>query len=226
MRIIRNIARTLVYITIVFKLYEWMSYLRFRGRISDARKRGNLRLQLGSGTHDVSGWVSIDMLIRENILAMRLPGGLRRFPDESVQYIYSSHFLEHIEYPGQANEFARQCHRILKPGGVIRIVVPGIEKIIRAYATDNDEFFRLQSEMHPDWCTTKLDHLMYALQQNGQHKYGYDLETIAKLLSDAGFTNVVESNFNASSVDELNIDYRGKTDESGSYLSLYVDAFK
>jgi predicted SAM-dependent methyltransferase len=226
MRTIRNITRTLVYIGVVFNVYELLSYLRFKGRLSDARRHGHLRLQLGSGTHDVPGWVSIDMLIRKNILAMRLPGGLRRFPDESVQYIYSSHFLEHIEYPVQASEFARQCLRILKPGGAMRIVVPGIEKIIRAYAADNEEFFRLQSEMHPEWCTTKLDHLMYALQQNGQHKYAYDLETITKLLSDAGFTKVVESDFNASSVGELNIDYRGKTDESGSYLSLYVDVFK
>ena len=226
MRIVRSIARIVIYTGIVFRVFEYLTFLRFRNAVSDARNRRDLRLHLGSGTHAIPGWISVDLLVRSDILTMRLPRGLKRFADGSVRYIYTSHFLEHIVYPDEAQEFAKQCYRVLAPGGAIRIVVPGIEKIIQAYADDDEQFFRVQADMHPEWCTTKLDHLMYALQQNGQHKYGYDLETMTKLLSEAGFTSVVESDYNQSPVNDLNVDYRGKTAESGDYLSLYVDAFK
>ena len=80
--------------------------------------------------------------------------------------------------------------------------------------------------MHPPECTTKLEHLMYALQQHGEHKYGYDFETMSKLLRAAGFEQIVQSDCNASAFEELRIDYRRLTDDKGSYLSLYVDAIK
>ena len=111
-------------------------------------------------------------------------------------------------------------------GGGLRIVVPGIEKIIRAYVLDNRAFFKIQEEMHPSGCTTKLEHLMYALQQDGEHKYGYDFETMEKLLSQAGFKSIVRSGYNKSQIEDLRIDYRARTDETGEYLSLYVDAIK
>jgi hypothetical protein len=85
---------------------------------------------------------------------------------------------------------------------------------------DDKAFFKIQEKMHPSWCTTKLDHLMYALQQGGRHKYGYDFETLSKLLSQAGFTKIVNSDYNKSQIKDLRIDYRGEN------LSLFVDAIK
>ena len=106
------------------------------------------------------------------------------------------------------------------PNGVLRILVPGIERIIRAYVANDEEFFRIQEQMHPSWCTTKLEHLLYAVQQNGEHKYGYDFETISKLLLQGGFKKIINSDYNQSQVEKLRIDYRGKD------RSLFVDAVK
>jgi hypothetical protein len=47
---------------------------------------------------------------------------------------------------------------------------------------------------------------MYALQQGGAHKYGYDLETMSKLLTRAGFGKIIQSDCNASAFEELHID--------------------
>jgi len=157
---------------------------------------------------------------------MKLPRGLKRFDDDSARYIYASHLLEHLEYPAEALDFAKQCHRVLKPGGALRIIVPGIEKIIGAYVRDDRAFFEIQEQMHPSWCTTKLEHLMYALQQDGKHKYGYDFETMKKLLLEAGFEKIARSDCNKSEIDDLRIDYRAWKDDKGEYLSLYVDAIK
>lgn len=186
----------------------------------------DLRLHVGCGAHLLAGWINIDQRVRPNVLTMRLPRGLRRFTDASVRYIYASHVLEHLEYPGEATELATTCHRLLVTGGVLRIVVPGIEKIIRAYVADNQEFFRIQASLHPAWCVTKLEHLMYALQQDGTHKYGYDFETLSRLLRQAGFSEVRCSDYNASWIEELRVDYRGIRDDAGGYLSLFVEAVK
>lgn len=157
---------------------------------------------------------------------MRLPRGLKRFDADSARYIYASHLLEHFAYPAEALEFAEQCYRVLRPGGALRVVVPEIEQIIRAYVLDDQGFFEVQRQMHPAWCTTKLEHLMYALQQKGEHKYGYDFETMKKLLSRAGFEDIVRSDCNRSEMEDLRIDYRTETDDKGESLSLYVDAVK
>lgn len=227
MSIIKKIIKRIINeVGILFKIYEALSYAKHRKLVENARKKKDLRLHLGSGRKLLNGWLNIDMKIGSGILTMKLPEGLQRFDDNSVRYIYTSHFLEHLEYPKAALDFVRECYRLLTPGGVLRIIVPGIEKIIGAYVQGDQAFFAIQEEMHPSWCTTKLEHLMYALQQNGQHKYGYDFETLEKLLSQAGFGEIVESDYNKSQVDDLRIDYRAKTDNKGKYLSLYVDATK
>jgi predicted SAM-dependent methyltransferase len=198
----------------------------FSAALAGADRNGGLKLNLGCGPKPLPRWINIDDRVRPGVLVMRLPEGLRRFADASARYIYASHVLEHLDYPATASALVRECHRILIPGGVLRLVVPGIEKIINAYVADNHAFFAIQSELHPSWCTTKLEHLMYALQQDGEHKYGYDFETLHKLLSGAGFRTIARSDYNASEFDALRVDTRGIRDDAGGYLSLFVDAVK
>lgn len=177
-----------------------------------------LKLHLGCGPVLFPGWLNIDMLKAPNVAVMRLPRDLRQFADRSVAFVYCSHMLEHINYPDDAMYLCRELRRILKPGGAVRFVVPGIERIIRAYVADDKAFFEEQRSHHPAWCETKIDHLMYALQQGGEHKYGYDFETAEKLLLRAGFRRVVDSAYNKSEFPDLRVDYRGEN------LSLFVDA--
>ena len=194
--------------------------------IGQASDRGDLRLHVGCGRQLLDGWINIDGYHRPGVLKLNLPDGLAGFSDNSARYIYTSHFVEHISYPDEASDFMRECHRVLAPGGVLRVVVPGIEKIIRAYVEDDQAFFDIQASMHPEWCSTPLEHLMYALQQDGEHKYGYDFRTMHKLMSRAGFADIVDSDCNASATQALRIDYRTLRDNHGRSLSLYVDAIK
>ncbi len=208
----------------VFRVFETLSWMRHRKAILAGARQGNLKIHLGSGRELLEGWVNADGRLGRGILSMYFPRGLKRFPTGSARLIYCSHFLEHLEYPGPVLEFLRECHRILVPGGTIRILVPGIEKIIRAYSENDEGFFEVQASMHPDWCRSRLDHLMYALQMDGRHKYGYDIETMRNVLEEAGFDSVVESDHDASEIEELRIDYRGGRDHKGRYLSLYAEA--
>ena len=182
--------------------------------------RAPVKLHLGSGPMVLSGWINIDARSYPGVAVMRLPSGLKRFPNNSATFVYCSHMVEYFDYPDQVHQLAIEIRRILKPGGALRFVVPGIERIIRAYVADDKEFFKEQNRHHPPNCTTKLEHLMYALQYGGEHKYGYDFETAQKFLQRAGFTKIADSAYNESEFPELRVDYRGKD------LSLFVEAVK
>lgn len=52
------------------------------------------------------------------------------FPDNSFSFIVSEHFFEHLFLP-DAIALLQQCHRVLKPGGVIRTCVPDAD--LRTY---------------------------------------------------------------------------------------------
>lgn len=153
-----------------------------------------------------------------------MPAGLRIIPNQAAQFAYCSHMLHYLEYPGEASAFAIEVYRLLRPSGVFRVVVPNIETIIRAYVANDKELFKDQAKHHWSWATTKLEHLICAMRADyadGSVKYGYDLETMTKLLKSAGFKQVIQSSFNKSEFDALRIDYRGKTS-----LALIVDAVR
>jgi len=218
--------KNLLYQDPLFGIVEWLSFQQMLPKLKTSQQNGQLKIQLGCGDKLLDGWINIDMRINKQVLTMRLPRGLRYFNTGSVNFIYTSHFLEHMCYPAEAKELLTECHRILAPGGTIRIVVPDIKKIIAAYAQNDQAFFEIQEKMHPDWCTTKLEHLIYTLQLDGHHKYAYDFETLGKLLHQVGFQKVIESTFNQSEIKALQIDYRSRKREGGEYLSLFVEAMK
>ena len=64
------------------------------------------------------------------------------FPDESASLVFSSHMIEHISNESASFLFS-EVYRILKPGGVFRVVCPDMDKIIQAYR-ENDLYFFLK----------------------------------------------------------------------------------
>ena len=55
-----------------------------------------------------------------------------RLPDASFEAVYSSHVLEHLA-PGEADRALRELHRVLAPGGVLRVAVPDLDHVIASY---------------------------------------------------------------------------------------------
>lgn len=61
------------------------------------------------------------------------------FKDNTVNYIFTSHFLEHLTYfEGMA--LIKECYRIATPGAIIRIAVPDVELLVRKYLEKDHEF--------------------------------------------------------------------------------------
>lgn len=150
----------------------------------------DLRLHIGCGTNRKPGWVNID-LSEPCELQLDLREDMP-FEDEVAAMVYAEHFLEHLLHPVDSMHFLKECLRVLRPGGAIRIVVPDTEWPLRAYVNDDDEYFRLARERWhvKSGCRTRLDHINYHFRQNGDHLYAYDYETLADMLNTTGFVDV------------------------------------
>ncbi|HXW69230.1 MAG TPA: methyltransferase domain-containing protein, partial [Dissulfurispiraceae bacterium] len=64
----------------------------------------------------------------------------RRLPvdDRTFDYLFSEHLIEHLTYMDALN-MLKECHRIIRPGGRIRIATPDIDKIIQLRAAEKSD---------------------------------------------------------------------------------------
>ena len=89
-------------------------------------------LNLGCGKHFHPDWVNLDFHSdSENVIVHDLREGIP-FEDEIFEVVYHSHVLEHFPRR-RAKAFIEECFRVLRPRGVIRVVVPDLEQIAREY---------------------------------------------------------------------------------------------
>jgi len=155
----------------------------------------HLRLNIGCGRKVKREWINIDLSPHADItLDLREPLPL---PENSCSFIYSEHFLEHLDYPLHAEIFLKECYRVLEPGGVISIGVPDTEWPIAEYAgTRSDNYFKIAKERwHAKWCQTQMEQINYHFRQDGDHRFAYDFATLAQALSGAKFQDVKRRDF-------------------------------
>lgn len=189
--------------------------LRYRHKLSQLRRRGGLKLNLGCADRPRKGWINVD--------ALRFPGvdillDLRRrlpFVDDSAGFIFMEHVLEHFDLD-DARRLLSECHRVLKPGGVMRLVVPDGEKYLRAYSEGN---IRLIGQLRPG-ASTSMMAINDVFLQGWQHKFTYDFETLALVCGEAGFRNLYRCKPKNGRFDEV-LDSEDREAES-----LYVEGVK
>lgn len=215
---------------IKFELHMCAIRVRTRGDRRKYAGQKNLLVNVGAGDSGKEGWINVDGYpgLGVNCLAdarRRLP-----FEDNSVRGIFSEHFFEHIDYVDDAPTFLRECLRTLQPGGVLRIIVPDLEKYFRAYAAGDWRAFAairpLDGEQlndhHYGWkYNTQMELINFVLRQGQQHKFAYDFDTMEFLMKKCGFRTVCRQEYGRSLMPELCIDAPVRASES-----LYVDAMK
>ncbi|QEM69763.1 methyltransferase domain-containing protein [Geobacter sp. FeAm09] len=87
------------------------------------------KLNLACGNIVLTGWDNLDYECRANgVIACNLTEKLP-YGDNSVDEIFTSHFLEHLKLRTEAIPFLQECERVLKPGGVLSIIVPDFEML-------------------------------------------------------------------------------------------------
>jgi len=171
---------------------------RRRGALIDTYLRTHevRKLQLGAGDHPRADWLNTDLhdygrpaeLV---YLDVRKPFPL---PDASFDFVYSEHMLEHLTYD-EGQRCLRECLRVLRPGGTIRIATPSLERIAGLYDAGDLE------ARYVRWAVETLDPEVDAplpgvVVNNFFHSWGhrfiYDPQTLRHALRQAGFVDIEE----------------------------------
>jgi predicted SAM-dependent methyltransferase len=210
-------------------------------------------INIGCGAHPFPGWKNYDHNIfiffaRINLLRSLLknmnfiPVGFKEFMDiaaskkikyadggkhipeanNTIDALYSSHMLEHLD-EDETHVFLTESKRILKDGGIIRLVVPDFDILIRSYNHHNNP-----AEFIKDSCLvgqkpkSLIKKLQYLFQGHGWHFSMYNQKTLVALLARYEFKNIQilqEGETNISGCEQLNL-------SPHSHESIFIEAEK
>lgn len=177
------------------------------------------RLNVGCGATPTPGWTNYDntltlrlaavplavpLLVRLKLMSARqvafIHGSLgqvryadvvKRIPEPvgSVDALYTSHMVEHLDRD-EVLAFLREAHRVLAPGGVIRVGVPDIRYHVNQYLADGDADAFVGrvylTRPRPKTWQQKLTSLVVG---DRQHQWMYDGASLSRLLAAAGFVD-------------------------------------
>ena len=181
-----------------------------------------LHLHLGCGTKYIPGFVNIDANPRQKIdLWLDVRCGLP-FAASSVDSIYSTHMIEHF-FPDELQQLLRECARVLKAGGGLRLVVPSLTNAIAAYQQGRREWFYDSFPRHFDSLGGRFSNFVFC---DGQHRTAFDFNYLREVLGDAGFAQVEESAEGTSRLYAEKVPAFEPGDANGLPHSLFVEAFR
>lgn len=150
-----------------------------------------IKIEFGANGRHMDGWLCTDIDSHD----IRKPLALE---DNSCSEIYCSHCLEHVD-SNSAIKFLQECHRVLIPGGVMRLIVPAIG-------------FHLTRA-----------HVVNLLDWSHQHCQGYNEDLLRTMIWAAGFElqKIQRTDWKSIDVHHLTIGY-----EKDALESLRMEATK
>lgn len=178
-------------------------------------------VQYGCGMTPATGWRNFDSsptlaFERVPVLGRLYTKNATRFPD-AVEYgdivkglpvadgscdaIYCSHVLEHLALR-DLRAALRNTHRILKPSGLFRLVMPDLEHLAEKYISSemDDACSTFMVDAHLGWAERPRGLLGFARMWLGSslHLWLWDFKGIAVELRDAGFRDIRRAQYGDS----------------------------
>lgn len=195
------------------------------------------KLNLGCGGQVVDGWTNVDYALGARLATTPVLGPLARrlklfrmewnpkihihdltkplpWRDGSMDACYTSHTLEHMS----RDEGARLVHeafRVLKPGGVLRVVVPDLCAFVEHYRSGTLAADQFVEELGVLYGPGKrgIARLLAPVVEF-PHKCMYDHQTMQRLLESAGFVAQQRSAFASDIADIQVIEQADRTVEA------------
>ena len=162
------------------------------------------KLQLGCGRNWLEGWLNSDYFPRNSdILQLDVTVALP-FENDTFDYIFSEHVIEHISYPEGAY-MLEECFRVLKPGGVLRVGTPDLAFLVNLYREDEaarhsrtqleQEFLEyfLANEIKDREINAPVDFDTYLINKFVRawgHEFIYDEKSLRHMMKTLGFTEI------------------------------------
>jgi len=132
---------------------------------------------------------------------------LKDIPDKSIEIIYTSHCLEHLSWPS-VDAILKSCYRVLKPGGLMRIVLPDVDIMWKIVTTkdrsilekNNPGYYKTGggANLSINQCVNEL----FGYNQDGDqflhntmHRSFFNKSIVGIMLTSAGFEKIEEKSF-------------------------------
>jgi predicted SAM-dependent methyltransferase len=151
------------------------------------------KLQIGAGHNPLPGWLCTDIAPVHPGIAYLDATQPFPLPDGSFDLVSSEHMIEHIPY-GAGMFMLRECHRILKAGGRVRVATPDLQVLL---ALNTAQPAPLQ-QRYLRWITERFlpgraCHPVFVINnafRNWGHQFLYDAAILQAALETAGFVQV------------------------------------
>ncbi|MES1156688.1 MAG: methyltransferase domain-containing protein [Alphaproteobacteria bacterium] len=156
---------------------------------------GPRRLNLGCGHNVLAGWLNVDLEGGRH--GKTFMNALRPFPipDASLDAILCEHLIEHV--PAEGGRFLLgEAFRVLKPGGVIRVITPDLVGLARMCVDGPNDaekgYLDFVAGLHNRPSIAPSDALNYIFYEYG-HRHIYTTASLQSAMSAAGFKEITES---------------------------------
>ena len=126
-------------------------------------------LNLGCGNRYHQDWINVDFVGKgRDVIGHNLLFGIP-FDNNCFDVVYHSHVLEHFPKTA-AIAFMKECFRVTKLGGIIRVAVPDLEKIILEYQRNLQRVLNAEvdAEADYDWIMLELFDQVVRNQPGGE----------------------------------------------------------
>jgi predicted SAM-dependent methyltransferase len=149
------------------------------------------------------------------------------FADDTVDFIFTAHFIEHLDKHETVRLF-KECYRSLKKGGTIRILVPDLDTVVEHYKKDKDSLHKVDVLNNHFWGvlpkhdTPPSIHTRILSFFARGHNWLYNYDYMKKILMLSGFNEkkIVKATYRKGKVP--NIDFLDNHPDH----SLIVEATK
>jgi len=174
------------------------SMLRVRARFSrPARTRAYLArhsepaLHLGCGGNLLDGWLNTDLIPERSAVVPLDSTRPLPFAAHSFNRVFSEHMIEHIPFSAACALFA-ECHRVLRPGGFIRLATPDLARICGLHAAQAEPGVAAYlAWSRPRYAVpgpgSSAAHVVNSLFYHHGHRFLFDADTLSAALAQAGF---------------------------------------
>ena len=148
-------------------------------------------------------WETINLYCEAKNKALLIRRDCRKslfFPDNCVDHILCSHFLEHV-FPAEMEVIVNDFHRVMKPKATLHVIVPDLKAQAEQYLLNNrngkplsaDEFIKETLLGRESRGSSKYRLLEFLGAFGLQHRWMYDRSSMRKKLQDVGF-EILEKN--------------------------------
>lgn len=190
-----------------------------------ALRSGKTILDLGCGPNTHEHAINLDYLWRPGVdICWDVSRGIP-LPDKSMRGVFSEHCLEHFSLPNGL-ALLREAFRVLRPGGIIRIIVPDGGLYLDNYAHrkggGKTQFpFEAKELFQGDFVPMlSINRIFYQDRESiAGHWTMYDADLLSLVLTKAGFEKAERRSYSHGNLPELVLDTPSRECES-----LYMEA--